>query len=268
MDSYAARFGGLGRLYSSNGLERLRQAHVCVIGLGGVGSWAVEALARSGVGELTLVDLDDVCIRNVNRQLHALDGELGKPKVEVLARRVLAINPECKIHAHQAFFLKSNAEAILAPPFSAVLDAIDSPSLKSLLIARCRDRGFPVVCTGGAGGRRDPTAIEVADLATTSHDRLLQYVRRILRRVYGFPREGRKFGIECVVSREPVCYPKADGSVCAQRTPDPDLRLDCDTGYGTACFVTGAFGFVAASRIVHAIVTAGGPAPEAPHPGA
>ena len=106
-----------------------------------------------------------------------------------------------------------------------------------------------------AGGRRDPTAIEVLDLATTSHDRLLQYVRRILRRVYGFPREGRKFGVECVVSREPVFYPKEDGSVCTQRTEDPDLRLDCDTGYGTACFVTGAFGLVAASRVVQAIVT-------------
>ena len=254
MDSYAARFGGIGRLYSAEGLERLRRAHVCVIGLGGVGSWAVEALARSGVGALTLVDLDDVCVRNVNRQLHALDGELGKPKVEVLARRVAAINPECQVHPHQAFFLKSNAEALLTPRFDAVLDAIDSPSLKSLLIARCCERGLPVVTTGGAGGRRDPTAIEVLDLATTSHDRLLQYVRRILRRVYGFPRSGRKFGVECVVSREQVLYPGKDGSVCAQRTPDPDLRLDCDTGYGTACFVTGAFGFVAASRVVHTIV--------------
>jgi len=112
------------------------------------------------------------------------------------------------------------------------------------------------VTTGGAGGRRDPAAIEVADLARTSHDRLLMFVRRILRQDYAFPRGGKAFGVECVVSREQVLYPRQDGSVCAQRTADPDLRLDCDTGYGTACFVTGAFGFVAASRVINAIVTA------------
>src|SRR5512137_1525931 len=117
MDSYQARFSGVRRLFSSAGLERLQQAHVCVIGLGGVGSWAVEALARSGVGQLTLVDMDDVCISNVNRQLHALDGELGKPKVEAMARRVRAINLDCVVHPLQAFFLKSNAEEILQPRF-------------------------------------------------------------------------------------------------------------------------------------------------------
>src|SRR5215471_8580091 len=136
---YLRRFGGVGRLFGDEGLERLRRSHVAVIGLGGVGSWAVEALARSGVGELTLVDLDDVCISNVNRQLHALDGELGKPKVEVMARRVQAINPDCQVHALHAFFLKSNAEQILKTRFDAVIDAIDSPSRKAVLIALCRE---------------------------------------------------------------------------------------------------------------------------------
>src|ERR1017187_2162631 len=126
MDSYAKRFGGIGRLYGKEGLDRIRQAHVCVVGLGGVGSWAVESLARSGLGALTLVDLDDVCISNVNRQLHALDGELGKPKVEVLAPRGRAINPACVAHPIQAFFLKSNAREILQPRYDYVLDAIDS----------------------------------------------------------------------------------------------------------------------------------------------
>src|SRR5437016_11597932 len=135
MTAYERRFGGVGRLVGAEGLECLKRAHVCVVGLGGVGSWAVEALARSGIGELTLIDLDDVCISNVNRQLHALDGELGKPKVEVLARRVEAINPECKIHSLHAFFLKSNAQEILQTPFDAVVDAIDSPSRKRVLIA-------------------------------------------------------------------------------------------------------------------------------------
>lgn len=250
---YQKRFGGLGRLYGQEALARLRSAHVAVVGLGGVGSWAVEALARSGIGQLTLIDLDDVCVSNVNRQLHALDGELGKPKVEVMARRVHAINPDCQVHARQFFFLKSNAEEILATPFDAVLDAIDSPSLKCLLIAMCHQRGIPVVTVGGAGGRRDPTAIKVTDLAFSSRDRLLHEVRRKLRRNYGFPRGERPFGIECVLSTEPPVYPTKSGAVCRERPAEPDLRLDCNSGFGTASFVTGAFGLVAAGRIVERI---------------
>jgi tRNA threonylcarbamoyladenosine dehydratase len=251
---YQKRFSGIGRLYGHAGLERLRNAHVCVVGLGGVGSWAVEALARSGVGELTLIDLDDVCISNVNRQLHALDGALGKPKVEVMEQRVRAINPDCIIHPLQAFFVKSNAEEILQTPFTGLLDAIDRVSLKALLIAMCRERNIPLVTTGGAGGRRDPAAIEVTDLAFASHDRLLREVRRLLRRRHAFPRGEKAFGIECVISREPAMFPHQDGTVCATRPENPDLRLDCNSGYGTACFVTGTFGFVAASRVVHRIV--------------
>src|SRR5690242_5261473 len=174
MDQYRKRFSGVARLFGAEAMERLRRAHVCVIGLGGVGSWAVEALARSGIGELTLIDLDDVCISNVNRQLHALEGELGKPKVDVMGRRAKAINPEATVHAVHAFFLKSNAEEILKAGFDAVVDAIDSPSLKCLLIASCRDRGIPLVVVGGAGGRQDPTCVEVTDLAFSSGDRLLQ----------------------------------------------------------------------------------------------
>jgi len=201
------------------------------------------------------VDLDDVCISNVNRQLHALQGELGKPKVEVLAQRVKAINPDCVLHPLQCFFLESNAEEILKPGYHVVLDAIDTPSLKGLLIALCRRRGIPVVTAGGAGGRRDPTAIEVADLAFSSHDRLLQEVRRRLRKEHGFPRGDRAFGVECVLSREQPVYPTPAGSVCAERGIDPDLRLDCNSGFGTASFVTGTFGLVAASRIVRLLTS-------------
>jgi tRNA A37 threonylcarbamoyladenosine dehydratase len=221
-----------------------------------VGSWAVEALARSGIGELTLIDLDDVCISNVNRQLHALEGELGKPKVEVLARRAEAINPECKVHPMHAFFLKSNAQDILQTPFDVVVDAIDSPSRKCVLLAGCRERGIFVITTGAAGGRRDPTAIEVTDLAFSTHDRLLQEVRHKLRRKYDFPRGDKPFGIECVFSREPVVYPDVNGSVCSgtpAEVSSSDLRLDCNSGYGTASFVTGTFGFVAAARVVERI---------------
>ena len=253
MDSFQSRFGGLGRLYGSAGLERLRRAHVCVVGLGGVGSWAVEALARSGIGHLTLIDLDDVCISNVNRQIHALDGALGKPKVEVMAGRVAAINPDCVINPVHSFFLKSNASQILETHFDAVLDAIDSPSLKCVLISSCRERHIPVTVVGGAGGRQDPTAIHVTDLAFSSGDRLLQYVRRKLRREYSFPRGDQDFGVECVVSRELPVFPTKQGCVSSSRAEAVDLRLDCASGFGTASFVTGTFGLVAASRIVRQI---------------
>jgi len=258
MHHYERRFSGIGRLYGTEGLDRIRRAHACVIGLGGVGSWAVEALARSGIGELTLVDLDDVCINNVNRQLHALEGELGKPKVDAMARRVRAINPDCVVHPVQAFFLRSNADEILQGRFDYVLDAFDSPARKCLLIALCRERTIPVITTGASAGRRDPTAVEVTDLAFSSHDRLLQEVRKKLRTRHGFPRGERPFGVECVVSRETVVYPGKDGMVRTEPGPEPDLRLDCDTGFGTASFVTGTFGFVAAGRIVQSIAGAGG----------
>jgi tRNA threonylcarbamoyladenosine dehydratase len=254
---YEERFGGVRRLFGNKGQERLRRAHVCVVGLGGVGSWAVEALARSGVGALTLVDLDDVCVSNVNRQIHALDGELGKPKVEALARRVRAINPGCAVHPIQAFFLKSNAAEILQTRFDYVFDAIDSPARKCLLIAQCRERAIPVITTGGSAGRRDPTAVQVTDLAFSSHDRLLQEIRKKLRTRHGFPRGDRPFGVECVISPEPVIYPAKDGTVCAAPVADADLRLDCDSGFGTVSFVTGTFGFVAAARIVQSIAGAG-----------
>lgn len=259
MDPYERRFGGVGRLYGTAALERLRRAHVCVVGLGGVGSWAVEALARSGIGQLTLVDLDDVCISNVNRQIQALDGELGQPKVEVMTRRVKAINPDCLVRPVHSFFLKSNAQGLFQTRFDAVVDAIDSPSLKGLLIATCKERGIPVIVAGGAGGRQDPTAIEVIDLAFSSGDRLLQQVRRKLRRVYGFPRGDGPFGIECVVSRELPVFPTKQGCVSPNRAQAADLRLDCSSGFGTASFVTGSFGLVAASRVVRWVTRETGP---------
>jgi tRNA A37 threonylcarbamoyladenosine dehydratase len=270
VDSYKTRFNALARLFGSEGLERLRSAHVAVIGLGGVGSWALESLARSGVGSLTLIDLDDVCVGNVNRQLHALEGEFGKPKVEVMSRRIKAINPDCKVDPIHAFFLKSNAQELLATRFDFVLDAIDSPARKCLLIALCRDSGIPIITTGASAGRRDPTAICVNDLAFSSHDRLLQEVRKKLRVRHGFPRGEEPFGIECVLSREPVVYPgrselaeggsetKPELPISRSSTEEPDLRLDCDTGFGSASFVTGAFGLVAASRVVERIATGRG----------
>ena len=255
MDSYSARFGGIRRLVSADGLERLRSSHVCVVGLGGVGSWAVEALARSGIGRLTLVDMDDVCITNVSRQLHALTGELGKPKSEVTERRVKAINPDCCVHSLQSFFLKSTAEEILQQRFDFVVDAIDDSDMKCLLISKCRERGIRVITSGASAGRRDPTAIEVTDLAFCSHDRLLQGVRKKLRRHYGFPAADQPLGVECVISREQMVYAREDGTLCNTKEEGIDLRQDCHTGYGAASFVTGVFGLVAASRVVRHLAT-------------
>jgi tRNA A37 threonylcarbamoyladenosine dehydratase len=253
VSDFEFRFGGIARLFGTAGLQRLRNAHVCVVGIGGVGSWSVEAFARSGVGALTLVDLDDICVSNVNRQLHALDSAIGAPKVAAMAERVRGINAECKVTAVPEFFTGTNADTLLGTPFDCVLDAIDNVAAKCQLIAGCRARGIPIVTCGGAGGRRDPTRIRVADLAQTSHDRLLQKVREQLRKDFGFPRDGKRFGIDCVFSAEPQVFPQCDGSVGTTREEGADLRLNCASGFGSATFVTGAFGFAAAGVIVSRI---------------
>jgi len=256
MSGYGARFGGIERLLGRAGRLRLRHAHVCVIGIGGVGSWTVEALARSGVGTLTLVDLDEVCISNTNRQLHAVQGEYGKAKVEVMARRVRVINPDCVVQPVQAFFTAGTADTLLPTTVDCLVDAIDRPAQKSLLLARARQLGLFTVTTGGAGGRRDPCQIRTADLAWSTHDALLQEVRRCLRRDHGFPRGPIPFGVTAIFSTEPQVFPTADGGVCDRRVPGQDLRLDCESGYGTAAFVTGAFGMAAAAAAVRGIVSA------------
>jgi tRNA threonylcarbamoyladenosine dehydratase len=261
VNTFEARFGGLARLVGWPGLTRLRAAHVCVVGIGGVGSWAAEALARSGVGTLTLVDFDEVCISNVNRQLHAVTGRFGHPKVEVMAERIQAIHPDCVVRSVQAFLTASNAAEILGGGFDHVLDAIDRPLMKALLIAHCRELRIPVISAGAAGGRRDPTAIRVSDLSRVTHDRLLQVVRKALRTQHGFPRAPRCLGVDCVHSPEPVVYPTVNGDVSETRGSTVDLRLDCRSGYGTATFVTGAFGFAAAGCIVRALAGASGQRP-------
>ncbi|PTX97910.1 tRNA threonylcarbamoyladenosine dehydratase [Opitutus sp. ER46] len=251
---YLDRFGGVGRLLGWAGLERLAAAHVCVVGLGGVGSWVVEGLARSGVGALTLIDMDDVCVTNVNRQLPALDGQIGRPKPMVLADRVRLINPACRVTALPEFFTSSTAERLLAGPFDYVVDAIDKVPAKALLIASAKQRGWPVLTSGGAGGRMDPTQIRTGDLGQASVDSLLRLVRKTLRREHGFApgaQRGRMhFGVRCVWSEEPQVFPWADGTCAAEPEPGSNLRLDCASGFGTGVFVTGAFGLAAAGEVV------------------
>lgn len=254
MSDFAERFGGIARLYGRAGLERLRAAHVCVIGIGGVGTWAAEALARSGVGALTLVDLDEVCVTNINRQLHALTETVGHAKVEAMAERVRAINPDCRVTVEQKFFNEQTAAGLLAPQFDFVLDAIDDVTNKILLLVRCRDQNLPVIVCGGAGGRRELTSVRVGDLSKASHDKLLSEVRRRLRKEHGFPAEHSVMNLPCVYSVERAVFPQADGSVCEMRSEAEDgARLNCNGGLGSATFVTGAFGFAAAGFVVRKI---------------
>ncbi len=207
------RFGGIGRLYGREGLQRLADSHVAVVGIGGVGSWAAEALARSGVGEISLFDLDDVCVTNTNRQVHAIEGSVGKAKVEVMAARILAINPACRVHAVADFVTRETmAEYIV--DFDYLIDCIDSVAAKAALIAWCKRRKIPVITTGGAGGQVDPTQIQVADLNKTFNDPLAAKVRSTLRRDYNFSRTpGRTYSVPCVFSSEQLRYPKPDGKL-------------------------------------------------------
>lgn len=252
MSHDAQRFGGIARLCGEAGLARLRAAHVCIVGIGGVGSWTVEALARSGVGALTLIDLDEVCVTNINRQIHALDGTIGRSKVEVMAERARLINPDCRVTAVPEFFTEQNAQRLLAPAFACVVDAIDAVANKCRLLALCRERKLPVISCGAAGGRLDGTQARLADLAEVTHDRLLAEVRKRLRKEPGFPATGKPFGIPCVFSPEAPVSP-APAECAAGGEPGETPRLNCDWGYGSAAFVTGTFGFAAAGWVVRKV---------------
>jgi tRNA threonylcarbamoyladenosine dehydratase len=254
-EDFQHRFGGIARLYGQAALERFLGARIAVIGIGGVGSWAVEALARSGIGHLTLVDLDEICLTNVNRQLHAMDGQIGRQKTEAMADRARAIHPGCEVRVMPVFFTEKTAGQILDAGFSGVIDAIDSLRHKALLIAECRNRGIPLVTCGGAGGRRDPTRIRACDLAFSGKDALLHQLRRKLRREHGFPATPmgtmpEPFGIDAVFSDEAPYFPQCDGSVSTERPDGADLRLTCESGYGTATHVTATFGMIAAGRML------------------
>ncbi|MBC8245107.1 MAG: tRNA threonylcarbamoyladenosine dehydratase [Verrucomicrobia bacterium] len=248
------RFGGIARLYGEAGLRALGQARAGCAGVGGVGAWTVEALARAGGGALALVDLDEGCVTDGHRQLPALVGGLGEVQGEEMAKRVKQIAPDCAVEARPQFFNSKTCEAILSGGFEFVVDAIDNVRNKVLLIAECCRRGIPVITSGAAGGRLDGTRVQVADLAKSVQDPLLSKVRASLRKEHGFPRAGKRMGVPCVFSPEPPVYPKPDGTVCASRAeaggPEGSLKLNCEWGFGAAAFVTGAFGFAAAGEVI------------------
>jgi len=257
-DEYSLRFGGIARLYGAKGLEALRNAHVCVVGIGGVGSWVAEALARTGIGAITLIDMDDICVTNTNRQIHALTHHIGQSKVEVMAERIKAINPECAINCIDDFVTKETVFEYMTKDYNFVVDAIDSADSKAALIAHCKRNKIKIMTIGGAGGQVDPTKITVADLNKTHNDPLARKVRSQLRRNYNFSRNtSRVYGVSCVYSTEQLTYPKPDGTVCQQKAfAGEGVRLDCTSGFGSVTMVTASFGFVAASKVVEKLIRA------------
>lgn len=247
---FERRFGGVRRLYGSAAFERFRQAHVCVVGIGGVGAWTAEALARSAVGRLTLIDPDHLAESNVNRQVHALTHELGKSKIQAMTERIAAINPLCAVTGIEEFVTPENVADRLAGDYDYVVDAIDNARAKVALVVHCRRRKLKLVCLGAAGGQTDPGRIQVADLARTTDDPLLAKVRTRLRREHGLPAGGRKMGVDCVYSTEPMKYPDLEGAVCDERPDDATLHgLNC-AGFGSSVCVTASFGLRAAALVL------------------
>lgn len=244
------RFGGVRRLYGDAGYQRLRSAHVAVVGLGGVGSWAVEALARSGVAALTLIDLDHVSESNVNRQLQALDSTLGKAKALALRERIAQIHPACAVHEVEAFVEPGNWPQLLqGRSVDGVIDACDQVRAKQAIAAWSLTARVPVVCAGAAGGKRAAQRVEVADLADVTHDPLLAALRQRLRKAGTAARNGA-IGVCCVFSREAVGRP--DAAACDADAAPIDGSLNCH-GYGSSVAVTATFGMVAAGELMQRI---------------
>lgn len=254
-NDYAIRFGGIQRLYGQNKAQVIPELHICVIGIGGVGSWAVEGLARSGVGKITIIDHDDIALSNINRQIHTLETTLEQSKVMTMKERVQQINPNCQCQAIDDLLTENNLDKYLSRErekgFDYVIDAIDSVKHKSALIYYCKRNKIPIITTGGAGGLIDPTAITIADLSKTYNDPLAAKVRSQLRYHYNFTRNPqRRFGIECVFSSEQQLYPQEDGSVGQEKPGIKGVTLDCNFGYGSSSCVTSVFGFIAAARSI------------------
>ncbi|MBS0381089.1 MAG: tRNA threonylcarbamoyladenosine dehydratase [Proteobacteria bacterium] len=251
-----SRFSGVDRLYGAGSVARLKAAKVAVIGVGGVGSWAAEALARSGIGHLTLIDADEVCVSNANRQLHTLESTLGRSKVGVMAERLRAINPALVVQPIERFVTPATLAELLDQDFDLVLDACDAFRVKVEMTAWCRRRKLPLIVCGSAGGRTDPTMIRVRDLSRTEHDALLSLMRRKLRQEFHFPSNpDRYFGVPAVYSLENVRYPQADGSVCGTRPADGGaMRLGCEGGLGAVAHVTAAFGMAAVGRALEMLL--------------
>lgn len=245
---FERRFGGVRRLYGEEAFQRFQQAHVCIVGVGGVGSWVAESMARSAIGRITLIDLDNIAESNTNRQVHALGAEYGKAKVTAMAERIRAINPGCEVIQIEDFVTAENLEDMLGRGYDFVVDAIDNARVKAAMINWCKRRKIKMITSGGAGGRMDPARIEMGDLARSVQDPLLSRVRMLLRREYGFPKDPKKkFGVECVFSSEPLKMPE-NGESC-DVDDKPVTGINC-AGFGAAMTVTASFGLWMSSRVL------------------
>ena len=246
----ARRFGGLERLYGVTGAMRIREAHIAVVGIGGVGSWAVEALARSGVGKLTLIDFDHIAESNINRQIHALDDTLGMSKVLAMQQRIAYINPQCVVDCVDEFVTPENWPSILNSQVDAVIDACDQIKAKTAIAAWAMHTKTIFVTVGAAGGKRAAHKVDIDDLSLTTHDPLLAQLRYRLRREHQAPRDKKKIGVSCVFSKESVA--PADAS--CEIEGDTDGSLNC-SGYGSVVSVTATFGQCAAGWVIDKIST-------------
>ena len=250
--SYQHRYGGIARLYGKEQLHKFRHSHICIVGIGGVGSWAVEALARSGIGQLTLIDWDDICYTNTNRQIHTGEGTVGKAKVEIMAEPCKFINPDLKVNSIREFITEKNIQELISRDFDYVFDAIDKASIKCHIIAHCKHSKVPVITAGGTGGRIDPTKIEICDLRKAYKDPLLSRVRKTLRQKFNFTRNlKRNMSVPCIYSPEEMRYPDGEGKICMQKTKTGEkLQLDCSQGLGSISMVTATMGFAACSKML------------------
>ena len=251
------RFGGVKRLYGKAALQRFKNSHVIVIGIGGVGSWAVEALARNAIGKITLIDMDVVAESNINRQLPALTSTLGKNKIDVMAERIKEINQDCKIELIDDFLSKENLSELIDESADYVIDCIDNSRVKASLIAWCKRRKIKIITLGGAGGQTDPSLIKVADLSKTEHDPLLSKTRKLLRQDYGFSSNSkRRFAVPCVFSTEHLKYVTLSGDISNHKPSETSGQtndLSCAGGIGSSVMVTASFAFIAVSYVLNKI---------------
>jgi tRNA A37 threonylcarbamoyladenosine dehydratase len=250
---YKNSFQALESLYGNKTLSQLPDLHVAVLGIGGVGSWTAESLARSGVGQITLIDLDDICVSNINRQIHALPSTAGQFKVDVMKKRILEINPECQVNCFQEFFTKKNAQKIMDLNADYYVDCFDAFEEKVELIKICLEQKKKLVCAGSVGGKVDPSKIRLQDLSQSSNDRLLFRVRKILRTQHKIPTD-QFMGIQTIYSTEQVRYLSPEGEIC-KLSENPRVNapqnLNCFAGLGSCSFVTASFGFFAASAVIN-----------------
>jgi len=252
IDQYNDSFGGLSRLFGHEAMQHLKNAHFCIVGIGGVGSWCAEAAARSGIGHITLIDHDDIELSNINRQVHTTITTCGQSKVEAMKQRILLINPNCQCHAIDDLVTHANLDKFNLKQYDYVIGAIDHVIYKTSLINYCKRNKIPLMVTGGAGGLTDPTQLEYSDLTKTFNDPLLAKVRSNLRCQFHYSRNPkRSYGIDCVYSTQQALYPTNDGGVSFEKpTMEASKTLDCATGLGSFIAVTGSFGFAAIARAI------------------